>query len=91
MEGPASRRTLVTDSPLAGKVFVLTGTLAAYTREQATLLIEERGGKVSSSVSKKTSYVLAGDEPGSKVEKAQALGVEIIDETTFISMLEQKQ
>ncbi|MBC8144043.1 MAG: hypothetical protein H7X80_00580, partial [bacterium] len=55
---------------------------------QATLLIEERGGKVSSSVSKKTDFVLAGDEPGSKIEKATQLGVEVIDEKAFVRMLE---
>jgi DNA ligase (NAD+) len=88
MEGPERKRTLVADSPMAGKTFVLTGTLEAYTREQATLLIEERGGKVSSGVSKKTDYVLAGDEPGSKIEKARQLGVEILDEAGFLRMLE---
>jgi DNA ligase (NAD+) len=88
MEGPARIRRLVADSPLSGKTFVLTGTLASHTREQATLLIEERGGKVSSSVSKKTDYVLVGDEPGSKAEKARALGVTILDEEQFLKMLE---
>ena len=88
LEGPARARTPVVDSPLAGKTVVLTGTLAGYTREQATILIEERGGKVSSSVSKKTSYVLAGDEPGSKLEKARTLGVEILDEDAFVKLLE---
>lgn len=87
-EGPATQRVLVTDSPLSGKKVVLTGTLADYSREQATLLIEERGGKVSSSVSKKTDYVLAGDDPGSKIEKARELGVTIIDENEFVRMLE---
>ena len=65
---------------LAGKTFVLTGTLPNLTREQATEKIEAAGGKVSGSVSKKTSYVVAGDEAGSKLEKAQKLGVPVLDE-----------
>lgn len=69
--------------PLAGKTFVLTGTLPTMTREEATAKIESLGGKVSSSVSKKTDYVLAGDEAGSKLEKAQKLGVKIISEDDF--------
>jgi DNA ligase (NAD+) len=89
LEGPAKRETLVVDSPLAGRSFVLTGTLEGYTREQATLLIEERGGKVSSSVSKKTDYVLAGDSPGSKIDKARTLGVTILDEAAFVELLKQ--
>ena len=70
----------------AGLTFVLTGTLPTYSRAEATGLIEERGGKVSGSVSKKTSYVLAGEEAGSKLDKAVQLGVKIIDEGTFIKM-----
>jgi len=72
---------------LAGKTFVLTGTLPSLTREAAAARIEAAGGKVSGSVSKKTSYVLAGAEPGSKLEKAQALGVPVIDETEFLKLL----
>jgi NAD-dependent DNA ligase len=56
--------TIIADSPMAGKTFVLTGTLQAHTRDEATQLIEQRGGKISSGVSKKTSYVLAGEDPG---------------------------
>ena len=67
----------------AGKTFVLTGTLPALTREAATAMIEARGGKVSGSVSKKTDFVLAGAEAGSKLAKAQSLGVRIIDEAEF--------
>ncbi|RMH62855.1 MAG: NAD-dependent DNA ligase LigA [Calditrichaeota bacterium] len=72
---------------LNGKTFVLTGTLPTYTRSQAQKLIEEQGGKVSGSVSSKTDYLLAGDKAGSKLAKAQALGVTVIDEATFQSML----
>ena len=66
--------------PLAGKVFVLTGTLPGLSRDAAKALIEAAGGKVSGSVSKKTDFLLAGDEAGSKLQKAQELGVKIIDE-----------
>lgn len=72
---------------LAGKTFVITGTLEGLTREEATELIEQRGGRVSSSVSKKTSFVLAGADPGSKLEKARALGVPVIDEESLRRML----
>ncbi|MGA2242189.1 MAG: NAD-dependent DNA ligase LigA [Verrucomicrobiota bacterium] len=72
--------------PLAGKTFVLTGTLPTLTREEATAKIEAAGGKVSGSVSKKTDYVLAGEEAGSKLDKAQKLGVKIISEAEFLKM-----
>ena len=74
--------------PLAGKTFVLTGTLPSMTRDEASAKIEAIGGHVSSSVSKKTDYVLAGDEAGSKLEKAKKLGVKIIDEKEFRRLLE---
>jgi DNA ligase (NAD+) len=73
--------------PLGGKTFVLTGTLPSMTREEATDKIEALGGHVTGSVSKKTDYVLAGTEPGSKFDKAKELGVRIIDEAEFRKML----
>lgn len=75
------------DDRFAGKTFVLTGTLENYTREQASEIIEKLGGKVSGSVSKKTSYVLAGEEAGSKLTKAQELGIKIISEQEFKEMI----
>jgi DNA ligase (NAD+) len=74
--------------PFAGKTFVLTGTLPRKSRAEAEALIKERGGKVSGSVSKVTSYVLAGEDPGSKLEKAKQLGIPIIDETEFERLAE---
>ncbi len=71
----------------AGKTFVLTGTLPGLTRSEAENMIEERGGKVSGSVSKKTDFVLAGEEAGSKLDKAKSLGVRVIDEQQFRTML----
>jgi DNA ligase (NAD+) len=72
---------------LAGKTFVLTGTLPTLSREEATAKIEAAGGKVSGSVSKKTHYVLAGEEAGSKLEKAKALGVAVLDEAGFLKLM----
>jgi len=72
---------------LEGKTFVLTGTLAGLTRDEAKVKIRELGGNVSSSVSKKTDYVVAGAEPGSKYNKAKKLGVKIIEEKDFIKMI----
>ena len=74
------------DNRFEGKTFVLTGTLEKYTRQEASDLIEKYGGKVSSSVSKKTSYVLAGEEAGSKLTKAQELGIVILTEAEFEDM-----
>ena len=70
-----------------GKTFVLTGTLLKYTRDEASSIIEKFGGKTSSSVSKKTDYVLAGEEAGSKLTKAETLGVKIISEQEFEEMI----
>lgn len=75
------------DNAFEGLVFVLTGTLPTMTRDEAKEIIESKGGKTSSSVSKKTSYVLAGEDAGSKLTKAQDLGVNIIDENEFKAML----
>ncbi|NIP39751.1 MAG: NAD-dependent DNA ligase LigA [Candidatus Dadabacteria bacterium] len=75
---------------LAGKTFVLTGTLENYTRDQVKELIESEGGKVTSSVTKKTSYVVAGDNPGSKYDKADKLGITIIDEDQFKELVDHK-
>ena len=79
----------VTGSRFRGITFVLTGTLPSYTRDEASRLIEAEGGKVSGSVSKKTGYVLAGEEAGSKLTKAQALGIPVIDEAAFRAMLSE--
>jgi DNA ligase (NAD+) len=75
---------------LVGKTFVLTGTLPTMSRDQAKLLLESAGAKVAGSVSSKTSYVVAGDEAGSKLEKAHQLGVAVIDEAKMLSLLESK-
>jgi DNA ligase (NAD+) len=74
--------------PFAGKTFVLTGTLPTLGRAEATEMIESRGGKASGSVSKKTDYVLAGEDAGSKLTKAEKLGVAIVDEAEFLKMCE---
>lgn len=74
---------------LNGKKFVLTGTLPTLKREDAKKIIEKNAGKVISQVSKNTDYLLAGENPGSKYDKAVALNIKIIDETQFLSMMEK--
>jgi DNA ligase (NAD+) len=76
---------------LAGKTLVVTGTLPTLSRTQAEALITQNGGKASSSVSKKTSYVLAGEAAGSKLTKAQSLGVPVISEEEFLAMLQAQR
>jgi DNA ligase (NAD+) len=85
----ASRSSV--DGVLAGQTVVLTGTLPSMSRTQAKELIEAAGGKVSGSVSKKTSFVLAGEEAGSKLEKANKLGISVIDEAGLIALLESSE
>ncbi len=80
-------QNVVNDTRFAGMTFVLTGTLPSMTRDEASALIEKYGGKTSGSVSKKTAYVLAGSDAGSKLSKARSLGVPVIDEPAFLEML----
>lgn len=79
--------TAALDERFVGKTFVLTGKLEKYTRDEAAKLIEDRGGRVSSSVSKKTDYVIAGEDAGSKLTKAESLGVTVLDEKDFQAMV----
>lgn len=88
LEGPAKKVMAIGDNPIAGKIFVLTGTLPTLTRDQASAMILERGGKTSSSVSKKTDVVLAGAEAGSKLVKAQELGIKVMSEEEFLQLIE---
>lgn len=81
-------RERATDQRLAGMTFVLTGSLEGFSRDEAKREIEQRGGRVTSSVSKKTDYVIVGEEPGSKLEKAERLGVTTLDEAGFRKLLE---
>ena len=78
---------VVRSDHLAGLTFVLSGCLASMSRDEAGAEIERLGGKVSGSVSKKTSYLILGDKPGSKLVKAQALGIPVIEEDEFLKMI----
>ena len=80
--------TTVTDQRFAGLTFVLTGALTRFTRDEATEAIESFGGKASGSVSKKTSYVVVGENAGSKEKKARELGIPILSEDEFLDMLQ---
>jgi DNA ligase (NAD+) len=80
--------TAAAPKPLAGLTVVLTGTLPTWSREQAKEMLEAAGAKVAGSVSKKTSYVVAGDEAGSKLDKARALGVPVLDEAGLRGLLD---
>ena len=84
---PEERASLATPGPLTGKTYVLTGTLTSMSREEATAALERLGGKVAGSVSKKTTAVIVGAEPGSKADKAASLGVPTLDETAFQALL----
>ena len=83
----AEQKTFDETSPVAGKVFVLTGTLANYKRDAAAALLTQRGGIVKNSVTKVTNYLVVGDKPGSKLTKAQQLGVTILSEDDFEKLL----
>ena len=76
------------DGPLAGLTFVITGTLASSSRDEAKAAVVARGGKVTDAVSKRTSYVVAGSSPGSKLAKAEGLGVPVLDDEAFRRLLE---
>jgi DNA ligase (NAD+) len=83
----AERKKPKSEGALAGKIFVLTGTLPTYSREEAAKIIEDAGGRVTGSVSKKTDYVLAGDDAGSKLEKAKSLGVKVVNEKEILALI----
>ncbi|HWP42829.1 MAG TPA: BRCT domain-containing protein, partial [Blastocatellia bacterium] len=72
---------------LDGKQFVLTGRLAGFTRDEARQMIEQLGGRVTGSVTKKTDYVVVGEDPGSKLDRAQELGIKVLDEKGLIELL----
>jgi DNA ligase (NAD+) len=88
-EGEPAPAVSARDATLAGMTFVLTGSLDGHTRDEAAAEIVARGAKVTGSVSKKTSYVVAGESPGSKLAKAEQLGVTILDEAAFDRLLEK--
>ncbi len=83
----APRQASAAEGPLAGQTFVITGTLPTLSRDEAKALIERQGGKVTDSVSKKTSYLVLGESPGSKLAKAQSLGVPVLDEAALLKLV----
>lgn len=90
-QGVHWRETLISQEQqvLAGKTFVLTGTLESLTRDQARERLQELGAKVTNSISKRTDYVVAGSEAGSKLTKAQELGISVLDEASLLLLLTQ--
>ena len=84
---PEARVATAGPQPLAGRTYVITGTLATMSREQATEALERLGGKVAGSVSKKTTAVVVGSDPGSKADKARDLNVPVLDETAFLALI----
>lgn len=86
----AEKPTEAVQAPLAGLTFVITGTLSGFTREEAKAFIEAHGGKVTDSVSRNTNYLVVGENPGSKLQKAQQLGIPILDETALRRLIEEK-
>jgi len=84
---PRPQRKKKTGTKLAGLTFVITGALEKFSRDQAKAAIEEAGGKVTGSVSKKTDYLVCGEEAGSKLDNAKKLGVKILDEKEFLHLL----
>ncbi|NUM77953.1 NAD-dependent DNA ligase LigA, partial [candidate division KSB1 bacterium] len=83
----ASAKPKAADPNFAGKTFVFTGALEKFTRDEAERMVDERGGRASGSVSKKTDYVVAGPGAGSKLDKARELGVKVISEDDFLKMV----
>ena len=86
-----SEKKEIKQTQLTGKIFVLTGTLSTFSREDAGARVLALGGKVTSSVSTNTDYVVAGEKAGSKLSKAESLGVKVIDETAFLKLLEENE
>src|SRR6202030_2091561 len=88
---PTAEKRVLKSQRFAGKSFVFTGGLANRSREQAAELVQQHGGKISSSVSKKTDYVVVGTDPGSKYDKAKELGVPVLTESEFDKLISLKQ